>query len=110
MDLSRAETVFPSQFATTFDVELTPLPCLQHLTADERQAHRRRAVGEIQATDDSTEMEFRIRYRAFVDAFLAAALLLQERARELKDMFPWGPSRRPCLSTPRPDRDWPPRR
>ncbi len=30
----RGETVFPSQFATTFDVELTPLPCLQHLTAD----------------------------------------------------------------------------
>lgn len=30
--------MFPSQFATTFDVKLTPLLCLQHLTADQRQA------------------------------------------------------------------------
>jgi hypothetical protein len=125
----RGETVFPAQFATTFDVTLTPLPGLQHLTADERQAHCRRIVGEIQAraeaenkekgrqpmgvaailaqdphskpastdrspapfvhaTDDSTEMEFRAAYRAFVDAFRAGALRLRERARELVDMFP----------------------
>ena len=125
----RAENVLPSQFATTFDVKLTPLPCLQHLTEDERQAHCRRVVAEIkaradaenrekgrqpmgvaailaqaphskpattdrspapfvQATYDSTEMEFRTAYRAFVDAFRAGALRLRERARELGEMFP----------------------
>ena len=34
----RGESVLPSQFATTFDVKLTPLPCLLHLTEDQRQA------------------------------------------------------------------------
>ncbi len=125
----RSETVLPSQFATTFDIKLTPLPCLQHLTADQRQAECRRIVGEIQAeaaaknkemgrqpmgvaailaqdphskpastdrspapfvhaTDDATEMEFRARYRAFVDAFRVGARRLRDRARELVNMFP----------------------
>jgi hypothetical protein len=125
----RGETVFPSQYATTFDVNLTPAPCLQYLTADQRQAECRRIVGEIQAeteaennekgrqpmgvaailsqdahskpgttdrspapfvhaTDDSTEMEFRVRYRAFVDAFRSGALRFRERAREIREMFP----------------------
>ena len=125
----RGQTVFPSQFATTFDIKLTPLACLQHLTANQRQAECRRIVAEIKdkaeaenkekgrtpmgvaailaqdphskpastdrspapfvhATDDSTELEFRIRYRAFVDAFRAGALRLRERARELSEMFP----------------------
>ena len=125
----RGETVLPSQFATTFDIKLTPLPCLQHMTEDQRQAECRRIVGEIQAsaeaenrekgrqplgvaailaqdphtkpastdrspapfvhaTDDSTEMEFRVRYRAFVDAFRAGAQRLRDRAHELVDMFP----------------------
>ena len=125
----RGETVLPSQFATTFDVQLTPLPCLQHLSADQRQSECRRIVGEIQskaetenkekgrqpmgvaailaqdphskpastdrspapfvhASDDSTEMEFRAAYRAFVDAFRTGAARLRERARELSDMFP----------------------
>ncbi|HEX7500903.1 MAG TPA: transposase [Polyangia bacterium] len=125
----RGETVFPSQFATTFDVKLTPWPGLQHLTEDERHAHCRRVVAEIKAraeaencekgrepmgvaailaqdphskpastdrspapfvhaTCDSTEMEFRAAYRAFVDAFRAGALRLRDRARELVDMFP----------------------
>jgi hypothetical protein len=125
----RGKTVFPSQFATTFDVNLTPLPCLQHLTADQRQAECRRIVGEIKtsaeaenkekgrqpmgvaailsqdphtkpattdrspapfvhATDDSTEMEFRVRYRAFIDAFRAGAQRLREHGRALADMFP----------------------
>jgi hypothetical protein len=116
--------VFASQFATTFDVKLTPLPCLQYLTADQRQAECRRIVGEIQAkaeaenkekgrvpmgvaailaqdphskpastdrspapfvhaSDDSTEIEFRASYRAFVDAFRAGALRLRDRACEL---------------------------
>jgi hypothetical protein len=35
-------------------------------------------------------VEFRIRYRAFVDAFRAGVLRLRERARELEDMFPFG--------------------
>jgi len=92
------------QLATTFDVKLTPLSCLLDLTEDERQAHYRRVLGEIQtkaeadnkekgrtpmtveailaqdphskpastdrspspfvhATDDSTQMEFRVAYR-----------------------------------------------
>jgi hypothetical protein len=125
----RNETVFPLQFATTFDVQLTPLPCLQHLSVDHRQAECRRIVGEIQAkaeaenkekgrqpmgvaailaqdphskpastdrspapfvhaSDDSTEQEFRVRYRAFVDAFRTGATRLRKRARELTDIFP----------------------
>src|SRR5512140_569718 len=40
----RGETVLPAQFASVFDVKLTPLPCLQHLSEDERQAHCRRVV------------------------------------------------------------------
>jgi hypothetical protein len=125
----RGETVLVSQFATTFDIKLTPLPCLQHLTADQRQAECRRVVGEIQASaeaanrekgrqpmgvaailaqhphskpattdrspapfvhasDDSTELEFRARYRAFVDAFRAGAQRLRERAHEIREMFP----------------------
>jgi hypothetical protein len=125
----RGDSVSPSQFATTFDIKLAPLPCLQHLTADQRQAECRRVVGEIEtraeaenrekgrqvmgvsailaqdphskpattdrsrapfvhASDDSTEMEFRIRYRAFVDDFRAGAQRLVERAGELMAMFP----------------------
>jgi len=125
----RGETVFPLQFATTFDINLTPLPCLQHLTNDQRQAECRRIVGEIQAkaeaenkekgrqpmgvaailsqdphtrpvstdrspapfvhaTNDSTELAFRVLYRAFVDAFRAGALRLHDRAREIRDLFP----------------------
>jgi hypothetical protein len=125
----RGEHPLPMRFATTFDVKLTPLSCLLHITEHERQAHYRRVVGEIQAeaeadnkekgrtpmtvdailaqdphskpattdrspapfvhaTDDSTEQEFRVAYRAFVDAFRAGALRLRERAREIRDMFP----------------------
>ena len=51
------ETVFPSQFATTFDVKLTPLPDLQHLDEDERQAHCRRVVAEIKARADAENRE-----------------------------------------------------
>jgi hypothetical protein len=127
----RGETVFPTQFATTFDVQLTPLPCLQHLSADQRQAELRHIVAEIKAkaaaenkekgrtpmtveqilaqdphgkpaktdrspapfvhaTHDSTEQEFRVAYRAFVDAFRAGVLRLRERANEIRDLFPSG--------------------
>ncbi len=39
--------VLPGQFAKTFDVRLTPLPCLRHLDSDQQQAHYRRVVHEI---------------------------------------------------------------
>ncbi len=127
----RGQTVFPSQFATAFDVKLTPLPCLQHLSEDQRQAECRRIVDEIKtraeaenkekgrtpmtvaailaqdphskpastnrshapfvhATDDSTRQAFRVAYRAFVDGFRAGVLGLRERAREIRDLFPFG--------------------
>jgi hypothetical protein len=127
----RGETVFPAKFATMFDVRLTPLPCLLHLNADQRQAEIRRIVAEIKekaeadnkekgrspmtveqilaqdphskpastarspapfvhATHDSTAKEFRVAYRAFVDAFRAGVLRLRERARDIRDMFPAG--------------------
>jgi len=53
----RGETVFPTQFATTFDVKLTPLPCLQHLTPDQRQAEIRHIVAEIKAKADAENKE-----------------------------------------------------
>jgi hypothetical protein len=37
----------PGEFATTYDVKLTPLPCLLDITEDQRQAHYRRVVSEI---------------------------------------------------------------
>ena len=127
----RGETVFPRQFATSFDVRLSPLSCLQHLNADQQQAELRHVVAEIEAqaqaenkekgrkpstvaeilsqdphskpcsmnrspapfvhaTRDSTEQEFRVAYRAFVDAFRAGALHLQARGRELRELFPLG--------------------
>jgi hypothetical protein len=127
----RGERVLPTRFATIFDVQLAPLPCLQHLTPDQRQAEHRRIVAEVKAkaeaenkemgrtpmmveqilaqdphskpnttarspapyvhaTDNSTKMEFRAAYRAFVDAFRAGVLRLRQRAREIRDMFPLG--------------------
>jgi hypothetical protein len=125
----RGEHTLPMQFATTFDIKLTPLSCLLDLAEDQRQAHYRRVLGEIQAkaeadnkekgrtpmtveailaqdphskpattdrspapfvhaSDDDTEMMYRVAYRAFVDAFRAGAQRLHERAREIRDMFP----------------------
>ena len=37
----------PGEFSSSFDVSLTPLRCLQNLNADQRQAHFRRVVREI---------------------------------------------------------------
>jgi REP element-mobilizing transposase RayT len=37
------------EFATGFDVELTPLPCLRDLNSDQQQSHYRRVVREINA-------------------------------------------------------------
>jgi hypothetical protein len=53
----RGEHTLPLQFATTFDVKLTPLPCLLDITEDERQAHYRRVVGEIQAKAEADNKE-----------------------------------------------------
>jgi REP element-mobilizing transposase RayT len=39
----------PGEFATTFDVKLSPLPCLLDMTDDQRQAHYRRVVRDIDA-------------------------------------------------------------
>jgi Transposase IS200 like len=44
----RCESVLPMQFATTYDIKLTPLPCLQHLTESQRQTEIRRTVKEIE--------------------------------------------------------------
>jgi hypothetical protein len=44
--------VKPAEFATTYDIKLTPLPCLFDLNEDQRQAHYRRVVREI---DDAAE-------------------------------------------------------
>ena len=53
----RGETVSWSQFASSFDVKLTPLPCLQHLTEDQRQAEARRVVAEIKAAAEAENKE-----------------------------------------------------
>ena len=49
--------VKPREFATTYDVKLTPLPCLLHLTEDQRQAHYRRVVREIDAAAAAANKE-----------------------------------------------------
>jgi REP element-mobilizing transposase RayT len=41
--------VEPSTFATSFDVNLTPLPCVRDMTIDQQQSHYRRVVREINA-------------------------------------------------------------
>jgi hypothetical protein len=125
----RGETVLARQFATTYDVKLTQLPCLQHLTRSQHQAEIRRMVKDIEkqakevnsaqgrkpmgatailkqdphsrpattdrspapfvhASDKKTAMEFRAKYRAFVDAFRAGAEQLKARAAAFADMFP----------------------
>ena len=42
----------------------------------------------VHASDKKTELEFRAKYRAFVDAFRAGAARLKKRAAALADMFP----------------------
>jgi hypothetical protein len=39
----------PGDFVTTFDVKLTPLPCVLDMTDDQQQAHYRRVLREIDA-------------------------------------------------------------
>jgi hypothetical protein len=54
-----AEAAPPSRFATTFYVKLTPLPCLRHLTEDQRQAECRRIVADIKAHAEAENRENR---------------------------------------------------
>jgi len=49
--------VKPGEFSTTYDVKLTPLPCMLSMTEDQRQAHYRRVVGEIDASTAATNQE-----------------------------------------------------
>lgn len=46
---SAGKDVKPGEFATVYEIKLTPLPCLAHLSEDQRQAHYRRVVKEIDA-------------------------------------------------------------
>jgi REP element-mobilizing transposase RayT len=39
----------PGEFATHFDVQLTPLPCILRMNADQQQSHYRRVLREIDA-------------------------------------------------------------
>jgi hypothetical protein len=42
----------------------------------------------VHAADERTALDFRVQYRAFVDAFRAGAQRLRDRACELADLFP----------------------
>jgi hypothetical protein len=66
----RGETVFPARFATAFDVNLTPLPALQHLTADRRQTEIRHIIDEIK-TEAAAENKEKGRSPMTVDQILA---------------------------------------
>lgn len=47
----------PGEFATTYDVRLSPLPCVLHLSRDQQQAHYRRVVAEINASAATTNRD-----------------------------------------------------
>jgi hypothetical protein len=51
--MAAGKEIKPGEYATAFDVVLTALPCLQHLNADQRQAHFRRVVREIDVAADA---------------------------------------------------------
>jgi hypothetical protein len=53
----KGEHTLPMQFATTFDVKLTPLPCLLDITENERPAHYRRVLGEIHSKAEADNKE-----------------------------------------------------
>jgi hypothetical protein len=52
----RGENVLPAQFATRFDIELTPLPSHGRMTPDQRQAEYRRVDAEIQAAAEAENL------------------------------------------------------
>jgi REP element-mobilizing transposase RayT len=47
----------PGEFTTTFDVKLTPLPCVRDMTTDQQQTHYRRVVREIDAAAYAANQE-----------------------------------------------------
>ena len=49
--------VKPGEFATTYDIQLTPLPCMLDMTEDQRQAHYRRVVREIDVAAEAANKE-----------------------------------------------------
>jgi hypothetical protein len=49
--------VKPGQFATIYDIKLTPLPCLLDMTDDQRPAHYRRVVREIDVAAEAANKE-----------------------------------------------------
>jgi hypothetical protein len=49
--------VKPGEFTTTYDIKLTPLPCMLDLTEDQRQTHYRRVVREIDAAAAAANKE-----------------------------------------------------
>jgi hypothetical protein len=49
--------VKPGEFSTSYDIRLTPLPCVLHLSADQQQSHYRRVVREIDAAACATNQE-----------------------------------------------------
>ena len=48
------KNVKPREFATSYDIKLTPLACVQHLSTTQQQSHYRRVVGEIDAEAHAT--------------------------------------------------------
>ena len=49
--------VKPGELTTTYDIKLTPLPCMLDMTEDQRQTHYRRVVGEIDAAAAAANKE-----------------------------------------------------
>jgi hypothetical protein len=49
--------ITPGQFATTFDIKLTPLSTVEKLSPDEQQAHYRRLVADIDEAAATTNRE-----------------------------------------------------
>jgi REP element-mobilizing transposase RayT len=51
--------VKPGDFTTIYDVRLTPLPCILHMSTDQQQSHYRRVVREIDAAAHAANQEKR---------------------------------------------------
>jgi hypothetical protein len=49
--------VKPGEFATSYDIRLTPLPCVLHLSTDQQQSHYRRVVREIDTSAYAANQE-----------------------------------------------------
>jgi REP element-mobilizing transposase RayT len=49
--------VKPGDFTTSYDVKLTPLPCVHHMSTEQQQSHYRRVVREIDAAAHAANQE-----------------------------------------------------